>query len=105
MENYLYVLLISIGAVALFAIGLSITLMIKGHFIDSEISTNKHMRALGIHCAVQETRIDQDGVSCHDLGCHSNCAACDIDHEAEAEKQAQRQSIKAAAAAAAAAQP
>ncbi len=95
MENYLFVLLITIGAVALFALGLSITLMIKGHFIDSEISTNKHMRAMGIHCAVQETRINQEGVTCHDVGCHSNCAACDIDHEAEAEKQA----AKAAAAA------
>ncbi len=89
MENYLFVLLISVGAVAFFAIGLSITLMIKGHFIDSEISTNKHMRAMGIHCAVQETRINQEGVSCHDVGCHSNCAACDIDHEAAAEKIAE----------------
>ncbi|MFI3270305.1 MAG: hypothetical protein SNG14_07815 [Rikenellaceae bacterium] len=90
MENYIFVLLISVGAVAFFAVGLSITLMIKGHFIDSEISTNKHMRAMGIHCAVQETRIDQDGVSCHDYGCHSNCAACDIDHEAAAEKIAEK---------------
>ncbi len=89
MDNYLFVLLCSIGAVALFAVGLSITLLIKGHFIDSEISTNKHMRALGIKCAVQETRIDQEGVSCHDYGCHSNCAACDIDHEAAAEKRAE----------------
>ncbi len=84
MENWLFVLLFSIGAVAFFAIGMSITLMIKGHFIDSEISTNKHMRAMGIKCAVQETRIDQDHVNCHDYGCHSNCAACDIDHEAAA---------------------
>ncbi len=89
MENYLTVLLFSIAAVALFMAGMSITLMIKGHFIDSEISTNKHMRALGIKCAVQETRIDQEGVNCHDYGCHSNCAACDIDHEAaEAERAA-----------------
>ncbi|MFI3305263.1 MAG: hypothetical protein R3Y68_01970 [Rikenellaceae bacterium] len=96
MANWLVVLLISIGAVAFFMIGMSITLMIKGHFIDSEISTNKHMRALGIKCAVQETRVDQDGVNCHDFGCHSNCAACDIDHETAtiqlAEKEQQTKS-------------
>ncbi len=87
MENILLVLLVSIGAVAFFVVGMSITLMVKGHFIDSEISTNKHMRAMGIQCAVQETRVNQNGVSCHDAGCHSNCAGCDIDHEAEAAKQ------------------
>lgn len=91
MENWLFVLLISIGAVAFFMVGMSITLMIKGHFIDHEISTNKHMRALDIKCAVQETRINQDGVNCHDYGCHSNCAACDIDHEAAAEKLAAKE--------------
>lgn len=96
MENYLFVLLISVGAVAFFAVGLSITLMIKGHFIDSEISTNKHMRKLGIQCAVQETRVDQNGVTCHDAGCHSNCAGCDIDHEAEAAKRAEKVEAKVA---------
>ncbi len=93
MANWLVVLLFSIGAVALFMVGMSITLMVKGHFIDSEISTNKHMRALGIKCAVQETRVDQDGVSCHDYGCHSNCAACDIDHEAAEAKRAESQAL------------
>ncbi len=91
MAPWLFVLLFSIGAVAFFMIGMSITLMIKGHFIDSEISTNKHMRAMGIKCAVQETRIDQDSVNCHDYGCHSNCAACDIDHEAAAEAKAEKE--------------
>ncbi|MFR9620200.1 MAG: hypothetical protein SNH63_03140 [Rikenellaceae bacterium] len=86
MANWLIVLLFSIGAVAFFMIGMSITLMIKGHFIDSEISTNKHMRKMGIKCAVQESRIDQQDVECHDLGCTSNCAGCDIDHEAYEQK-------------------
>ncbi|MFI3304628.1 MAG: hypothetical protein SNF68_05545 [Rikenellaceae bacterium] len=92
MANWLIVLLFSIGAVALFMIGMSITLMIKGHFIDSEISTNKHMKALGIKCAVQESRIDEDGVNCHDFGCHSNCAGCDIDHEAANAERAAKES-------------
>ncbi len=92
MANWLIVLIFSIGAVALFVIGMSITLMVKGHFIDSEISTNKHMKALGIKCAVQETRIDQEHVNCHDYGCHSNCAACDIDHETAAAEAAAKKS-------------
>ncbi len=81
MQGWLIVVLFSMGAVAFFMVGMSITLMVKGHFIDSEISTNKHMRALGIKCAVQDTRSSDGDVSCHDAGCHSNCAGCDIDHE------------------------
>ncbi|MFI3319209.1 MAG: hypothetical protein SNH01_00360 [Rikenellaceae bacterium] len=86
MPSWLIVVLFSIGAVGFFMVGMSITLMVKGHFIDSEISTNKHMRKLDIKCAVQESRIDQEGVECHDFGCHSNCAGCDIDHEAAAKE-------------------
>ncbi|MFI3258671.1 MAG: hypothetical protein R3Y16_01095 [Rikenellaceae bacterium] len=97
MANWLIVLLFSIGAVAFFAVGMSITLMLKGHFIDSEISTNKNMQKLGIKCAVQETRIDQNGVECHDFGCHSNCAGCDIDHEAAEAKLAEAKASKAKA--------
>ncbi|MFI3317988.1 MAG: hypothetical protein SNH88_02240 [Rikenellaceae bacterium] len=83
MANWLIVVLFSIGAVALFMVGMSITLMIKGHFIDSEISTNKHMQERGIVCAVQESRQDEEGANCHDLGCHSNCAACDVEIKEE----------------------
>ncbi len=81
MSQYLTVILFSIGAVAFFMIGMSITLMVKGHFIDSEISTNKNMQNLGIKCAVQDTRSSDGAVDCHDAGCRSNCAGCDIDHE------------------------
>ena len=56
MSNILVVILFSIGAVAFFGIALSITLMTKGHHIESEISTNPNMKRLGIKCAVQETR-------------------------------------------------
>ncbi len=90
MASWLIVLLCSIGAVAFFMVGMSITLMIKGHFIDSEISTNKHMRQMNIHCAVQESRIDQQGVECHDAGCTSNCAGCDVDHAAYEERKAEK---------------
>ena len=54
MPSWLILLLAAIAAVALFVVGMSLTLMFKGHFIDSEISTNKNMQRLGIKCAVQE---------------------------------------------------
>lgn len=81
MVNYLVVILCAIGAVAFFAIALSITLMVKGHHIESEISTNPNMKKLGIKCAVQETREDIAAENCDtDTLCTGNCAGCDIDH-------------------------
>lgn len=81
MSNILVVILFSIGAVAFFGIALSITLMTKGHHIESEISTNPNMKRLGIKCAVQETREDIAAESCdNDSVCTGNCAGCDIDH-------------------------
>ncbi len=81
MSNYLIVVLFSIGSVALFVVGMSLTLMIKGHNIDSEISTNKNMQDMGIRCAVQESRTDEQGVDCDNVGvgCHGSCSACEID--------------------------
>ena len=81
MYNLLIVILCAIAAVAFFVVGLSLTLMIKGHHIESEISTNKNMQKLGIKCAVQETREDMAAESCEeDSLCTGNCAGCDIDH-------------------------
>lgn len=79
MANWLIVLLSAIAAVALFVVGMSLTLMIKGHNIDSEISTNKDMQRLGIKCAVQESREDSGQTVCNDV-CSGNCSACDIEH-------------------------
>lgn len=79
MPLWLIVLLCSIGAVALFVVGMSLTLMIKGRNIDSEISTNKNMQRLGIKCAVHESREDTGQTDCIDSGCAGNCSACDIE--------------------------
>ncbi len=85
MSTGLIVVLCSIAAVGLFVLGLSLTLMIKGHHIDSEISTNKNMQKLGIKCAVQETREADGQAACSDSeslpGCSGNCGACDIEHK------------------------
>ena len=83
MPSWLVVILFAIGAVAFFGIALSITLIFKGHHIESEISTNPNMKKLGIKCAVQETREDIGQADCSDdpsVGCGGNCSACDIEH-------------------------
>ncbi len=89
MPAWSIVLLCSIAAVALFVLGMSLTLIVKGHPLDSEISTNEEMRRRGIKCAVQETR-EADGTAvCADeaagrdplAGCTGNCAACDVEHK------------------------
>lgn len=86
MPAWLTVLLCAVAAVAFFVVGMSLTLMIKGHHIDSEISTNKDMQRLGIKCAVQETREADGSADCSDthaaVGCSGNCSACDIEHKA-----------------------
>ena len=79
-STILIVILIAIGFVGFFFLGLSLTQIFKGHDIDSEIATNKDMQRLGIKCAVQESREDT-GTDCADLGCHGNCSSCDIDHD------------------------
>ncbi|MDE7122869.1 MAG: hypothetical protein K2N93_00750 [Alistipes sp.] len=86
MAPWLVVLLCTLCAVALLVVGMSLTLMIKGHHIDSEISTNENMKRLGIKCAVQETREADGTADCSDTGaalpgCSGNCGACDIDHK------------------------
>ncbi len=81
MANYLLIILIAIGAIGFFVLAMSLTLIIKGHHIDGEISTNKNMQKLGIRCAVQETRDDDGTANCHDVGCTGNCAGCDVEHE------------------------
>lgn len=81
MPTWLILLLCAILAVGLFVLGMSLTLMIKGHNIDSEISTNKNMQKLGIKCAVQESREDSGQTDCNDDACSGNCSACDIEHK------------------------
>ncbi len=93
MPAWLIVLLCSIAAVALFVLGMSLTLIVKGHPLDSEISTNEEMRRRGIKCAVQETREADGTAACAGgasghaaaereplAGCTGNCAACDVNN-------------------------
>ena len=65
MPTWLIIILLAILAVGLFVLAMSLTLIFKGHHIDSEISTNENMRKLGIKCAVQETREQMAGLDKH----------------------------------------
>ncbi len=89
MATWVVVLLFSVGAVLLFVVGLSLTLIVKGHHIDGEISTNRHMRERGITCAVHDGRnaggelnADRNDPSvCGDSLCgDKNCATCATEH-------------------------
>ena len=81
MKTILVVIVASIIIVAFFFVALGLTRMIKGHDIQSEISTNPNMQKMGIKCAVQETREDMGLNDCDsDNICSGNCAGCDIDH-------------------------
>ncbi|MBE6177909.1 MAG: hypothetical protein IJN55_01885 [Alistipes sp.] len=86
MADWLLIILISVAAIGFFVAGLSLTLIFKGHHIDSEISTNKDMQRMGIKCAVQETREMDGTASCSEgasplQGCSGNCGACDIEQK------------------------
>ncbi len=80
MASWLVIVIISICAVGFFVLAMSLTLIFKGHHIESEISTNKDMQRLGIKCAVQETREDMAAEDCTPNACSGNCAGCDIEH-------------------------
>lgn len=91
MPIWFIVILCAIAAVALFVVGMSLTLILKGHPIDSEISTNKNMQRLGIKCAVHETREKDGTADCSDgtdaTSCRGNCGACDIEEHAEQKQE------------------
>lgn len=73
MPTWLIIILLAILAVGLFVLAMSLTLIFKGHHIDSEISTNENMRKLGIKCAVQETREQMTGLE--DCASEPGCSA------------------------------
>lgn len=85
MSGWSIVVLCTLIAVGFFVVGMSLTLLFKGHPLDSEISTNKNMQRLGIKCAVQETREADGSADCAPgdplSGCGGNCSSCDIKHE------------------------
>ena len=62
MKSFWIIFAIAVAAVALFVIGLSLTQMIKGHPIDSEIGTNANMQKRGIRCTAGEFRREEEAL-------------------------------------------
>ena len=87
MSSLLITIIAAIIVVGFFALAMSLTYLLKGHHIQSEISTNPNMQKMGIKCAVQETRKDMGLTDCEtDNICSGNCAGCDIDHSEAVKK-------------------
>lgn len=82
MSTGLLIFLIAVCAVAFFVIGLSLTIIFKGRYMDSEIGENRHMRERGIRCAAQQIRAEEEnlrGECAPDDGCTgTGCASCTL---------------------------
>ena len=81
MLTILVVIVISIVVVGFFMFALSMTQIFKGHPIQSEISTNPHMKERGIKCAMQQEReaqMEALGLENCDTNpdCNGECGAC-----------------------------
>ena len=48
MSSGWLIFLIAVGVVAFFVVGMSLTIIFKGHYMESEIGENRHMKARGI---------------------------------------------------------
>lgn len=85
MSNFWLILVITIVVVGFFVLGMSLTLIFKGHHIDSEIGDNENMKKLGIQCASRQIRDEERGKSSGDdaLGsCSHSCGSC-VEHVCE----------------------
>ncbi len=90
MSAEILTLLIAIGAVALMVVGLSITLMVKGHHIQSEVGDNENMKKLGLKCASREMMEEERAlgriVNEDLLSCGATCGTCDTSCSTEEKK-------------------
>ncbi|MBO7300563.1 MAG: hypothetical protein J6U53_04045 [Tidjanibacter sp.] len=89
MKTILVVVIVSIVVVAFFMLALSLTQIFKGHPIQSEISTNPHMKERGIKCAMQQEReaqMEAMGLEGCDTNpsCNGECGACGAVEKREA---------------------
>lgn len=82
MNNLPFIIIFATIIVAFFVVGMSLTLIFKGHHIESEIGDNPNMKKRGIKCASQQMREDErnrnaqgdeeDCLTCSD----HNCGSC-----------------------------
>lgn len=75
MDNLVFTIIFTVVVVGLFVLAISLTLIFKGHNIDSEIATNKNMQKLGIKCTAEQFAKEQ-GCSTQSLCGKSTCEDC-----------------------------
>lgn len=75
MSHIMLVIIITVVAVGLFTLAISLTLIIKGHNINSEIGDNKHMKERGIKCAAQQMREEENEYLGKNAECSVNICA------------------------------
>lgn len=85
MSSNTLVFLIAAAAVAFFVLGLSLTIIFKGHYMKSEIGDNEHMKARGIDCASRQIRREEEalrgGSAAPAEGCVAGgCSSCSAAH-------------------------
>ena len=81
MSSGWLIFLIAVGVVAFFVVGMSLTIIFKGHYMESEIGENRHMKARGIRCASQQLREEEAALrgdsSADDGACSGgSCSSC-----------------------------
>ena len=80
MPSGLLIFLVAIGVVGFFVLAFSLTILFKGHYMDSEIGTNPHMQERGIGCASQQFRNEEAALKGETAlpltDCVGNCGSC-----------------------------
>ncbi len=80
MSAGLLIFLVAVGVVGFFVLAFSLTILIKGHYMDSEIGTNPHMKERGIGCASQQFRNEEAALQGQPTvpltDCGGNCGSC-----------------------------
>lgn len=80
MSATLITVLIAVGAVAIFVLALSITLIRKGRNLESDVGSNREMKRRGIECAQAEIRrqeAERLGNKAYlSPGCDGACGTC-----------------------------
>ena len=86
MPDSLIMLLIAVGAVAFFVVGVSLTLIIKGRHLQSDVGSNTEMKRRGLKCASQQIREEEaalrgeaypSSADCGLSGCGTCTEACE----------------------------
>lgn len=79
-QTILITLAIAILAVIFLIVGLSITLMRKGHDLESDVGSNREMKKRGIECASAQIRREEaERLGRKEYltsGCVENCEEC-----------------------------